>query len=221
MKRFSLMILALTALVLVNCTYLPIPLPQEYKLASEKYVNSQVELAMSEQTSSLIDSIRQETQTLISESIDSILAAQGEIQSLVEENRQLQTELQAAMSDQTATLDSQTKRLAEINKLINDINLVQGELIKNIENVPMVTLLTLQKALATYKPQPLQISRPAPPTEKIPAPAPTAKLRASSKTVVPTPEPEPKAVEPEPVQEAETLDMESTTTPDAPVETTN
>lgn len=221
MKRLHVMITALTALVLVNCTYLPIPLPQKYKLASEEYVNSQVALTLAEQTGSLIDSIRQETRALISESIDSILAAQGEIQSLVEDNRKLQNDLQATLADQTATVDAQSKRLTEINRLVGDINLIQGELVKSIENVPMVTLLTLQKALATYKPAPLHISKPAPPMEKIPAPASTPKAKAASQAVTPTPEPEHKAIEPESTQDSEKVETGSDSNPDAPVETTN
>lgn len=223
MRRLPVILVALTAMtIFVNCTYVPVPLPQKYKLASEEYVNSQVAIALAQQTGSLIDSIRQETQALVNESIDSILAAQGEIQSLVEENRKLQTDLQTAMADQTATLDAQSKRLTEINKLITDINLIQGELVKNVESIPMTTLLTLQKALATYRPQPLLVSKPAPVPEKIPAPqATSSKSKTAGKAAAPVEDSKPKPAEVVPEPKAEDYGAGSSAEPDSTDESSN
>ncbi|MCF7796510.1 MAG: hypothetical protein K9N11_00175 [Lentisphaeria bacterium] len=168
MRQFLIAMSALGAILLTNCTYVPIPLPQQYKLASEAYVNDQVSAAMSSEIGTMIDSMRTETSKMVGLALDSLLSSQTELREMVLANQALQAELEIIVKEQRGGVMDNTKRLSEMDRLIEEMNILQNELIKHVENMPLVTLTTVQKAIASYRARPIQVSRPEP--AKIPAP---------------------------------------------------
>ncbi|MCF7800605.1 MAG: hypothetical protein K9N34_01170 [Candidatus Marinimicrobia bacterium] len=168
MRHFLITLGILGGIFLSNCTYVPIPLPQEYKLASEAYVNDQVSAAMSSEIGAMIDSMRTETSKMVGLALDSLITSQSEIREMVLANQALQADLETLMREQSAGVTDNTTRLNEMDRLVEEMNILQNELIKHVENMPLVTLTTIQKAIASYRARPIQVSRPEP--AKIPAP---------------------------------------------------
>ncbi len=176
MKSLILFPLVIVPLLLSNCSYLPIPLPQQYKLASEAYVNTQVSEKMAAEMGSYADSIRTEVSAMIQHTVDSLTLAQGEIQKMVAESRSLQAELRSTVKGQAEAVSAHAQKLDEISSILDQLNAVQNELVKNVQNIPYLTLGTLQKALSAYRPVPIRIKRPAPsPKVTAPAAAPSTK----------------------------------------------
>lgn len=204
MRHFLMSLSALGVLVFSNCTYIPIPLPQEYKLASEAFVNTQVSEAMSAEISTMIDSMRTETSQMVGLALDSLISAQTEIREMVLANQSLQAELEKLVREQSATVSANSDRLSEMDRLVEEINILQNELIKHVESIPLVTLSTLQKAIANYRARPIQITKPEP--AKIPAPVVDKKPAATAPAEPVAQEPEETLAEPESAPDSTTAE---------------
>lgn len=195
MRQLLITLSVAGVIFLSNCTYIPIPLPQQYKLASEAYVNDQVSEAMSSEIGTMIDSMRTETSKMVGLALDSLLSSQSEIRDMVLANQALQAELETLVRQQSSGVTDNTARLNEMDRLVEEINILQNELIKHVENMPLVTLTTVQKAIASYRARPIQVSRPEP--AKIPAPVVAEKPAAAAPTEPVVDEPEAEQTEPE------------------------
>lgn len=158
MSKIKVLLLVSLSLGSISCTYIPIPLPPQYVLASEKYVDDTI----SERVDSLIagaldekiDSVIVEVTLIVNNVADSLLRAQEDVFALLEESKVMQKKLYEDIELINNSIQNNENSIITINEDLQYYSTVQDKLYRAVRAVPNISLETIITALSGYRPKP-------------------------------------------------------------------